>query len=119
MPAKQDPRSGLFYGWALGESGWNTGMDYNLLLLGRIGFHPTVKSRAVADPSTITPTEGDGYIVAASAVGEWEGHDGAIAVRLSDGWEFYSPRPGVAVLVEDEEVRSTYLASGWTAGVAV
>lgn len=31
MAASTEPRSGLFYGWSLGENGWNTGMDANLL----------------------------------------------------------------------------------------
>ena len=29
-----DPNLGLNYGWTLGESGWDTGMDANLKRLG-------------------------------------------------------------------------------------
>ena len=39
MAAKTEPRSGIFYGWTFGETGWNAGMDANLIRLGRFGFH--------------------------------------------------------------------------------
>ena len=31
-----DPNLGLNYGWTLGESGWDTGMDANLKRLGTV-----------------------------------------------------------------------------------
>lgn len=31
-----DPNLGLNYGWTLGESGWDTGMDANLKRLGAV-----------------------------------------------------------------------------------
>lgn len=46
MAASTEPRSGLFFGWTYGESGWNAGMDANLLRLGRFGFHLSAKTRA-------------------------------------------------------------------------
>lgn len=45
MSAQTEPRSGISYGWALGEQDWNTGMDANLRTLGRFGFHPSAKNR--------------------------------------------------------------------------
>lgn len=45
MAASTEPRSGMSYGWTLGENGWNTGMDANLLWLGRFGTQLSVKDR--------------------------------------------------------------------------
>lgn len=50
MAASTEPRSGLQYGWNAGESGWNTGMDANLLKLGRVGVHLSVKDRDLTAP---------------------------------------------------------------------
>ena len=44
MASSTEPRSGLNYGWSLGESGWNTGMDANLLSLGRFAYHLSIVS---------------------------------------------------------------------------
>ena len=54
MPASTETRSGLFYGWSLGESGWNAQMDANLLRIGRFGFHLTVKDRDLDRSARIT-----------------------------------------------------------------
>jgi len=43
-----------------------------------------------------SPTNGDRYIVGASATGEWATHDDALAVHR-DGWQFYAPTAGVWV----------------------
>ena len=34
MASKQSPFYSVDYGWSLGEGGWNTGMDDNLVKLG-------------------------------------------------------------------------------------
>lgn len=121
MPGKLEPRSNLLYGWGYGENGWNTGMDHNLLLIGRVGFHPVVKSRAVADPTTLSPAPeaGDGYLVAEAALDAWEGRDNNLAIWSGEAWEFYEPRSGYSVLIEDEGLRTTFLNGAWTTGVAV
>ncbi|MCZ2104822.1 MAG: DUF2793 domain-containing protein, partial [Burkholderiales bacterium] len=44
-----DPNLGLTYGWTLGESGWDTGMDANLKRLGAtVGL--SVKDRDLTTP---------------------------------------------------------------------
>mgnify|MGYP000586725695 CR=1 FL=1 len=80
MPAKTEPKSGLQWGWSYGEDEWNTGMDGNLLKLGRFAFHLSVKDRDVSDPSTLTPADGDTYIVGPTAVGDWAGLEGRVVV---------------------------------------
>lgn len=119
MAAQTEPRSGLKYGWTLGESGWNVGMDANLLFLGRAGVHLSVLDRDVADPTTLTPAAGDTYIVAAAATGDWATHDGSVAVWDGAAWQFYAPRTGWVAFVEDEAKLSAFYASAWSAGIAI
>lgn len=119
MPASTEPRSGLFWGWALGEGGWKSGMDSNLLRLGRFGFHLSVKDRDLATPPG-TPAAGDSYIVSTtSPTGAWAGKGGQIAVWDGAAWAFGVPRVGWVAYVEDEEVLSAYKAGGWSAGLAI
>lgn len=118
MAAQTEGRFGLQYGWTLGESGWNVGMDANLLKLGRVGVHLSVKDRDLATPPG-SPAAGDTYIVAASPTGAWSGHADHVAVRVGAAWEFYVPRIGWIAYVEDEEKLSAFKAAGWSAGIAI
>lgn len=118
MPASTEPRSGLNYGWTLGESGWNAQMDANLLRLGRVGFHLSVLDRDLATPPG-SPTAGDTYIVAASPTGAWAGHATEIAIWDGAAWIFYTPRTGWLAYIEDEQKLTIYRAGAWSAGVAI
>lgn len=118
MPAQTEPRSGLLHSWDLGEHGWNTGMDANLLRIGRFGFHLSVKDRNLSAPPT-TPAAGDTYIVATGASGDWLGNINNIAVYTGSAWVFAAPRVGWLAYVEDEEKLIVYKTSGWSAGVGV
>ena len=115
--ANTDPNLGLTYGWALGESGWNTAMDANLKRLGAV-VGLSVKSRSLTAPPA-TPVDGDRYIVAAGATGAWAGRDGEIAVWIGGAWEFHAPRIGWLCYVEDEDLLSAYKASGWSPGISI
>lgn len=118
MPAKTESRSGLFYGWALGESGWNTQMDANLLSIGRFAYHLSVKDRNLSSPPG-SPANGDTYIVGPSPTGAWAGQAGKVAVWSGTAWVFGTPRIGWVAYIEDEEVLSAYKNAGWSAGVAI
>jgi len=118
MPAQIEARSGLFWGWNYGENGWNTGMDQNILRLGRFGFHLSVKDRDLATPPG-SPADGDTYIVGPSPTGAWDGQAGKVAVWSGTEWVFGTPRVGWVAYIEDEEVLSVYKATGWSAGVAI
>ncbi len=122
MPAQTEPNSGLKYGWTPGESGWAPDMDGNLLAIGRVLGQLAVISRAVTDPATLTPADGDRYIVAAGAVGAWTGQDANVAVwdAASGTWAFYAPSEGWLAYIQDEAVLSVYkAATGWSTGVAI
>lgn len=118
MPASTEIRSGLKYGWSLGENGWKTDMDNNLLTLGRFGFHLSVKDRNLTAPPG-SWTTGDTYIVAAGATGAWAGKDGQVTIWNGASWSFGVPRVGWTAWIEDEEKLVAYKSTGWSAGVAL
>lgn len=105
MAAKQDPVSGLNYGWALGEDGWNVGMDSNLVKLGAT-INITVLDFA-ATPSV--STNGTRYIVA-SGSGAFAGQNNKLAVRVEDVWTFYTLPEGC--IVYDEDTNAHYKFEG-------
>ena len=118
MAASTEPRSGLLHSWGLGAQGWNTDMDNNLLLIGRFGFHLSVKDRDLATPPA-SPTAGDSYIVPAAPTGAWVGQTGKVAVWSGTAWVYGAPRLGWVAYIEDEEKLSVYKAGGWSAGIAL
>lgn len=71
-----------------------------------------VKDRDLTAPPG-SPTEGDRYIPAATATGDWAGHEGKIAVYLS-GWVFITPKTGWQAHVEDEDQQLHYDGAEWT-----
>lgn len=105
MAAKQDPVSGLNYGWALGEDNWNVGMDSNLIKLGAT-INITVLDFA-ATPSV--STNGTRYIVT-SGSGAFAGQDNKLAVRVEDVWTFYTLPEGC--IVYDEDTNAHYKFEG-------
>lgn len=55
---------------------------------------------------------GDLYIVATSATGDWAGQDGNFAL-WSSGWIFYTPVAGMTIYVVDETKGFMYDGSAW------
>ncbi len=90
--ASTDPNLGLNYGWTLGESGWDTGMDANLKRIGAV-VGLSVKDRDLTTPPA-SPANGDRYIVPAAATGVWAGKTNQLAVRIADTWEYHTPKIG-------------------------
>ena len=60
-----------------------------------------VHDRDLAAPPA-TPSDGDRYIVAASASGAWVGHEGHVAAFQDGAWQFFVPNPGWLAWVADE-----------------
>lgn len=119
MAAKTDPNFGIQYGWDPRESGWNTGMDDNLKKLGALVMLAVLSRTTTAQPSS--PTEGERYIVPASATGsDWSGQDGSVALYQDGAWSFYRPANGWTAYVADNDERVTYnAADGWHRGQIV
>ena len=59
------------------------------------------------------PNEGDLYIVATGATGEWAGHDREIAY-FHQIWRFIVPKEGMSLWVNDEDVIYSYNGFDWT-----
>jgi hypothetical protein len=118
MAASSEPRSGLSYGWTLGENNWNTAMDNNILWLGRFATHLSVKDRDLATPPG-SPVSGDTYIVATGGTGSWSGQSGKVAIWSGSAWVFGTPRTGWLAYIEDEQKMSVYRSSAWSAGIAI
>lgn len=69
-----------------------------------------------APPATCS--DGARYLVAATATGDWAGHDGQLAIAFgtnaSNGWVFATAaNEGVQIWVEDEETQIEYVNGQW------
>lgn len=64
-----------------------------------------------------SPADGDAYIVAAGASGEWAGWDGDVALRTDGAWLRLVARVGWRAWVADEGAVYVRLAAGWVATV--
>lgn len=114
MASTTEVRSGLKYGWALGESGWNGEMDGNIKSIGRFAYHLSVKSKVTTAPPG-SPTAGDTYIVGASATGAWAAKDAQVAVWDGAAWVYATARKGWRAFVEDEGTVTMFVTSWVTA----
>lgn len=61
-----------------------------------------------------SPADGDAYIVAATATGEWEGMEKALAFYLG-GWNFIEPYLGMRVFDFDSNGPKIYNGTNWIA----
>lgn len=118
MPSVIEPRSGLCYGWTIGESGWNVQMDDNLKSIGRFAFHLAVKDRDLTAPPG-SPVAGDAYIPATAATGAWLGKENQIAVWDGSAWVFGVPREGWLASLDDEDVLVRFSGSAWSTGISL
>ena len=63
------------------------------------------------------PAEGQVWIVAAAATGDWAGHDGELAQFIGGAWKFHIPFDGLTAWLADENVPARYDGAAWRAGV--
>lgn len=89
---QNDPNLGLNYAWEFGESGWNVGMDANLLKLGSIVQLSVLSDNLINPPSS--PTIGDRHIIADGAIDVWINHGRRIALWIDGSWQIYVPKDG-------------------------
>lgn len=65
----------------------------------------------------LTPQEGDAYGVGASAVNEWAGHEGEIALYVNGGWVFVPTTLGMRAYVSDESGWASFDGTAWQVGM--
>lgn len=92
MPAKSAPRFKVQYGWAAGEDFWGGPMNNNLQLLDAL-LSPYILNMNFASPPQ-NVDDGDQYIVAPGATGEWANQDNKMAYRIAGQWAFFEPARG-------------------------
>jgi uncharacterized protein DUF2793 len=56
-------------------------------------LHAACEAEATEPP--VTPAEGQSWLVASGATGDWTGEDGKLASRQSGNWLFASPNDGM------------------------
>lgn len=61
-----------------------------------------------------SPVQGDRYIVAAGASGDWAGREGQIALFENTAWQFFAPKAGWTAWVTGEQVLAVFSGAVWT-----
>ncbi|MGV6871741.1 DUF2793 domain-containing protein [Pseudochelatococcus sp. B33] len=77
-------------------------------------LHLEVLDRDLAAPPS-GPLDGDRYIVASGATGDWAGEDGHVAAWQDGVWRFFEPQIGWRAYVRDEAALYVKAAGGWVA----
>ena len=70
---------------------------------------------ATLDEPPADPEEGDRYIVADGATGDWDGEDGAVAAFVDGAWEFAVPSEGWIAFDAAAEILLLRKAGAWVA----
>jgi hypothetical protein len=77
-----------------------------------------VESRTLTAPPA-SPADGNCYIPAAGASGDWSGWDGTLAVYSGGGWIRIVPKSGIKAWVRNERLTVTYEDNVWRDGIAL
>lgn len=65
----------------------------------------------------LTPQDGDAYVVANSAVNDWAGFEGDIALYVSGGWVFVPVTLGMRAYIADQNGWAGYDGTAWQMGL--
>jgi len=84
------------------------------LLMERLMDMFGVKSMAVSDPTSLSPSKSDRYVVKATGTGAWAGEDNKIATWNGTGWVFSAPSEGWIVYDQNGNKPQKYTGSAWT-----
>jgi len=111
-----DPFVGLKYAWSATTENFAAEMDNNLKTIGAL-LHLTVQAKTVNDPATLSPTNGQAWIVGPSPVGAWAGNADKIAAYVGSSWLFVQPKVGWKAYIVAEDATAIYKGSptpAWT-----
>lgn len=118
------PNLGLLDGGDYGEANYHellrTLRALDLLV------QPRVKSATTDIATIVAPVEGDAYIVPAAATGVWADQVGKLAryteraaasiyTAETEGWEFFAPKKGWIVGVDDTDSHMKFNGTTWVA----
>lgn len=73
-------------------------------------LHASCEGEAAAPPAT--PVEGEAWLVAGGATGEWTGEDGKLALRQSGNWLYAAPSEGMR-LFDKSSAQVLLYHGGW------
>jgi hypothetical protein len=82
------------------------------LALLEVLVQPVVQDMAALEPPA-QPVESSCVVVGPDATGTFGGHDGALAVRLTDAWHFFMPEAGWMVIHAADRQAHVYDGNGW------
>jgi len=111
MTTPQAPNVGIYYGWALGESGWNTQMDSNLKTMDALLMIGVLSASTVAPPGS--PSSADRYLIPVGATGVWATYDGSIAIWNGTAWEIFPTKSTWTLIALDTGQRWVNNAGTW------
>lgn len=92
-------------------------VNEGLAILDRIA-HLAVIDRDLATPPG-SPSEGDRYLIGASATGDWAGHEDEIATWDGGAWLFDTPKAGWRAWIVDEGVDLIHDGTSWKFALAL
>ncbi len=95
----------LEQGMQNGDQAYNEGAWIN-----NMHNQPIVQSITATPPSIV---DGEAYIVATGATGDWVGQVDNIALALNSAWKFYTPLPGWQFYNADDEHNYHYDGVSW------
>ncbi|NVD44373.1 DUF2793 domain-containing protein [Qipengyuania atrilutea] len=72
-----------------------------------------VEDLDVSDPSTLTPTDGQAWIVGTGATGIWSGKDGQVALYISTAFVYIVPLEGLKIYVKDTNTARVFDGADW------
>lgn len=114
--ASTDPFIGLQYAWSPTTENFAAGMDTNIKTIGAL-LHLTVQAKTVNDPATLSPANGQAWIVGPTPVGVWAGNANKIAAYVGSSWLFVTPKVGWKAYIVAEDATAIYKGSptpAWT-----
>jgi hypothetical protein len=80
-----------------------------------LALHPAVEGTPLTEPPA-EPADGLCWIVAAPGTGDWEGHDGQLAMWSEGGWRFLPPAPGTTAWNKAASLPLLWDGSQWREG---
>lgn len=78
--------------------------------------HLRILDRNLSVPPS-SPSDGDCYLIAGGASGDWVGQSNKLALYYS-GWDFVTPFAGIVAYVSDEKQFIYYNGTSWSTGIS-